>query len=100
MNEDEDKALILLSSLSNEEYETFVLTLINDKKSLSYNEVSASLVNHDLVKKDKEFSIITSAEVLVARGIDFNHRKGKKDIGKTNNHQLKKNQCAFCKERL
>ena len=31
-----DKALILLSSLSDEEYETFVLILINDKQSLSY----------------------------------------------------------------
>jgi len=43
---DKDKSLILLSSLSNKEYETFVLTLINDKFSLSYNHVSTALVNH------------------------------------------------------
>ena len=45
---DEDKALILLNSLTDEEYETFVLTLINDKASLSYNDVSAAIVNHEV----------------------------------------------------
>ena len=34
---DEDKALILLSSLPDKKYETFVLTLINGKKLLSFN---------------------------------------------------------------
>ena len=34
---DEDNTLILLSYLLNEEYETFILTLINDKSSLRYN---------------------------------------------------------------
>ena len=33
---DEDKALIILSSLLDDDYETFVLTLINSKQSLSY----------------------------------------------------------------
>ena len=32
---DEDKGLILLSSLLKEEYETFVLTLINDNSHLA-----------------------------------------------------------------
>ena len=95
---DEDKALILLSSLSGEAYEIFVLTLINDKKSLSYNEVSAALVNHDLGKKDKQSSNNTSTEALVAGEISSNHRKGKGGIDKTKNHQLGKSQCAFCKE--
>ena len=36
---DKDKELILLSSLPDEEYETFILTLINGKSSLSYNDV-------------------------------------------------------------
>ena len=43
---DNDMTLILLSSLPDKEYETFVLTLINSKQSLSYNDVSAALVNH------------------------------------------------------
>jgi len=41
--EDEDKTLILLSSLPNERYETFVLTLIYGRTSLSYIEVTAAL---------------------------------------------------------
>ena len=38
--EDEGKVLILLNSLPDEDYETFILTLINGKQSLVYNEVS------------------------------------------------------------
>ena len=33
---EEDKVVILLNSLSDEEYETFILTLINDKQILNY----------------------------------------------------------------
>jgi len=33
--EEEDKAVILLNSLPDEKYETFVLTLINDKQTLN-----------------------------------------------------------------
>jgi len=43
--ENEDKALILLSYLPDEGYETFVLTLINGRTFLSYNEVTTALVN-------------------------------------------------------
>ena len=96
---DENKALILLSSLSDEEYEKFVLTLINDKLSLSYNDVSAALVNHEVRKKDKEFSSSsTTAETLTAKEMDFNHQNGKRDVdkSKTDNCKSRKNQCAFC----
>ena len=51
---DKDKALIMLSSLLDDNYDIFILTLINGKSSLSYDEVSASLVNHELRMKDKE----------------------------------------------
>ena len=57
---DEDKVLILLSSLLDEEYETFVLTLINGKSSLSYNYVSAALVNHEVKRKDKASSFTST----------------------------------------
>ena len=40
--EEEDKALILLSSLPDEKYETFVLTYLNKRTSLSYVEVTRS----------------------------------------------------------
>ena len=45
---DKVKALIMLSSLSDDDYKTFILTLINCKQSLSYNEVSVALVSHEL----------------------------------------------------
>jgi len=56
--EEEDKALILLSSLPDEDYETFILTLINVKQFLGYNEVSSALVNHELRRKDKDPPIV------------------------------------------
>ena len=42
--DEEDKAIILLNFLPEEEYEIFTLTLINGRKSLNYTEVSAALV--------------------------------------------------------
>ena len=66
--EDEDKSLILLSFFTDEGYETFVLTLINGKTSLSYSEVTNSLMNFELKRKDNEcFTSDTSAKVLTAR---------------------------------
>ena len=44
--EEEDKVLILLNSLPEEEYETFILTLINGKQTLNYSDVSPALVNY------------------------------------------------------
>ena len=52
------------------------------RKSLSYNEVSVTLVNHELRKKDKQSSISTSTEVLATKGIGSNHWKVKCDIDK------------------
>jgi len=66
---DEDKALILLSSLPEGDYETFVLTLINGKQSLNYNKISFALVNHELRKKNKELSNNTSVEALTVRSM-------------------------------
>ena len=83
--EEEDKTLILLNSLPDEEYETFVLTLINEKQSLNYNDVSVALVNYEVRKKDKQFSpSSTSAEALVVRGRGSNHKgKGVRGISKS-----------------
>ena len=50
---DEDKLFILLNSLLDDDYKTFVLTLINSNQYFSYNEVSAGLMNHELRRKDK-----------------------------------------------
>ena len=51
--EEEDKAVILLNSLPDEEYETFILTLINDKQTLKYSDVSAVIVSYEVRKKIK-----------------------------------------------
>ena len=52
----EDKAVILLNSLLDEEYRTVVLILINDKQTLNYSDVSVALVNYEVRKKNKQFS--------------------------------------------
>jgi len=50
--DEEYKAVILLNSLPREEYETFTLALINGRKSINYNEVSAALVNYEVRRQE------------------------------------------------
>ena len=101
--EDEEKALILLSSLPNKGYDTFVLSLINGKISFSYSEVTTALANLELRRKARgsSFSDIP-AEILAARESNPDqrgnqHRSNSKSMFE--NRQLKKNQYAFCKEK-
>ena len=91
-----------MNSLPKEEYETFTLTLINGRKSLNYNEVSATLVNYEVRRQDKlSSSGSTTTEALKVRGRSFN-RKGRGDQGRSKSRSsfrdLKKNKCALCKE--
>ena len=69
---EEDKTLILLYSIPDEGYETFVLTLINERTSLKYSEFTTALVNLELRRKDKESLGGTSAEALTVRGRSSN----------------------------
>jgi len=99
--DEEDKAVILLNSLPEEENETFTLTLINGRQSLNYNEVSAALVNYEVRRHDKlSSSEGTLAEVLAVRDRSFNlkdiddHGRSKSKSG----FRDLKNQCALCKE--
>ena len=98
---DKGKALIL-SSFPDNEYATFVLTFINGKSPLSYDEVSTTLMNYELRKKDKESSISTSVEVLIARERS-SKRKDKEDRerskSKTDNRNLRKDQSILQGER-
>jgi len=81
--EEDDKALIFLNSLPDEEYVTFVLTLTNGKQTLNYSDVSAALVNYEVRRKDKHSSSNgTSTEVLTVRCRDSN-RKGKGESGRS-----------------
>ena len=81
--EEEDKALILLSSLPDEEYETFTLTLINGRQTLNYSEVSAALISYEVRRQDRlSSSRSTSAQALTVRDRSSNW-KGKGDRGRS-----------------
>jgi len=100
--DEEDKAVILLNSLPEEEYETFTLTLINGRQSLNYNLVSTALVNYDVRSQDRlSSSGSITAEALAVRDRSSN-RKGRDDQGRSKSRSgfrdLKKNQCALCRE--
>jgi len=58
-------------------------------------------VNHEVRRKDKASSNSTKTEVLTVRRIGSSHQKSKGDVGKskTDNNELRKNQCVFCKEK-
>jgi len=100
--DEKDKALILLSSLPDKGYETFVLTLINERTSLSYSKVTTALINLELRRKDKESLGGTSAEALAVRGRSPNQKGGNRGRSKSrsryNNRSLTRDQCAFCKQ--
>ena len=85
MIEDEDKALKLLSSLPDEGYKTFVLTLTNGRTSLSYKEVTTAFVNLELRKKDKESSESILAKVLLM-GINSLNQRGSQRRSKSKNY--------------
>jgi len=75
---EEDKTLILLNFLPDDEYETFILILINGKQTLNYSDVSAALVNYEVKRKYKQSSFNnTSTKALIVRGGDSN-QKGKR----------------------
>ena len=64
-----------MNSLPDEEYKTFVLTLINGRKSLNYNDVSAGLINYEVRRQDKQSSFSsTSVKTLVVRGRGSNQK--------------------------
>ena len=95
MIDEEDKAVILLNSLPDEEYETFILSLINGRQKLDYNKVSVALINYEVRRQDRLSSHgSTSAEALAVRGRGSN-RKGKGDRGRAKSRpyfrDLKKN---------
>ena len=95
---DEYKALVLLSSLPDDEYETFVLTLTNGRSALKFNEVVAALVAYDERRKDKQTAHTSSGEVLSTRGRSPTRGgDNKKDRSKSQrgHHSVGKNQCAF-----
>ena len=79
----EDNALIMLSSLPYEGYETFVLILINRRTSLSYSEVTTALVNLGLRRKNKVSLNSISVEVLTVKGRSTSQRRGNRGRSKS-----------------
>ncbi|ONK80561.1 uncharacterized protein A4U43_C01F19200 [Asparagus officinalis] len=100
MVEDEDKAMLLLCSLSEDDFGMFFLTLINGRTTVSYKEVTSALVNYELRKNDGELFERASGDALAVRGRSpnrqrFNHSKSK---NRGDHKSVGRNQCAFCKE--
>ena len=98
---DEDKAVILLNSLPDEEYETFSLTLINGRQTINYSKATDALVNYVIRRQDRlSSSENTSAEALSVRGKSFNQKdRGDQERSKSRPHfrDLKKTCAPYAK---
>jgi len=93
---------ILLSSLPDEGYEIFVLTLINGRTSLRDSEVTIALVDLELRRKDEESLGGASAETLTVKERSPNQRGGYRGRSKSRsryrNRSLTRDQYAICKQ--
>ncbi|KAL0446165.1 UNVERIFIED_CONTAM: hypothetical protein Slati_1744400 [Sesamum latifolium] len=81
---DEDLALMLLGSLS-EEFEVLETTLLNRKDVVS-------------LQKERQANLNGDTEALIVRGRSQNRSKGNKRRSKSR-HRLSKDECAFCREK-
>ena len=92
---DEDKAILLLSSLP-KSYEHFVDTLLYGRESLTMKDVRAALNSKVLVKKSEQQQQ-NSAAVLVARG-RAESRESKVRNSSRSKSRGKSKKCYFCKK--
>jgi hypothetical protein len=96
--EDEDLALMLLSSLP-DEFECLETTLLHGKENVSLDVVCSTLYNHELRKHDKKKNrVATTDETLVARGRQQSQSKGRRGRSKSKS-RVAKNECAFYHEK-
>ena len=76
--------------------------MINGKQSLNNSDVSDAFVNYKVRRKDKQStSSSTKAKAITAREMSSNYLKGKGELKKSKSggrEDLKKNQCALCRE--
>ena len=97
--EDEDLALMLLSSLPNE-FEHLETTLLHGKENVSLDVVCSTLYSHELRKQDKMITKSTTSEDgLVGRGRQQSHTKGRRRRSKSKGRGIAKDECAFCHEK-
>ncbi|KAE8654946.1 hypothetical protein F3Y22_tig00117034pilonHSYRG00285 [Hibiscus syriacus] len=94
---DEDLALMLFSSLS-DEFEHLETTLLHGKDNVTLKDVTAALYSYELRKKTKKESKYEVAEAMVARG----HSKSQKPKWRGRSKlksRLGKDECVFCHEK-
>ena len=96
--EDEDLALMLLSSLP-DEFEHLETTLLHGKENVSLDAVCSALYSRELRKQDKMKKKVAAAdEALVARGRQQSQSKGRRGRSKSKS-RVAKDECAFCREK-
>ena len=94
--EDEDLALMLLSSLL-DEFEYLETTLLHGKENVSLDAVSSALYSHELRKQEKlKNKAVSADEALVVRGRHQSKSKGRRGRSKS---RVAKDECAFCHEK-
>ena len=99
MFEDEDLALMLLSSLP-DEFEHLETTLLHGKENVSLDAVCSALYSHKLRKQNKmKTKSTTSEEALVARGRQQSQTKGRRERSKSKGRAVTKDEFAFCYEK-
>nr|CDN96898.1 putative Ty-1 copia retrotransposon [Phaseolus vulgaris] len=97
--EDEDLALMLLSSLP-DEFEHLETTLLHGKENVSLDAVCSALYSHELRKQDKmRTKSTTSEEALVIRGRQQSQTKERRGMSKSKGRVVAKDECAFCHEK-
>ncbi|KAL8170360.1 hypothetical protein V2J09_022164 [Rumex salicifolius] len=98
---DETKAVCLLNSLP-DDYEHLTTTLTYGKEKMVYEEISAALLNHACMRRDKKESKSSTPEALVSRGRQKEkkvHGGQGKSRSKSRGKFLAKDECAFCHEK-
>ncbi|PON41859.1 hypothetical protein PanWU01x14_286250 [Parasponia andersonii] len=74
---DEDKTMLLIGSFP-DELDHLCITLLHGNEKLFFDEVSATLYNHEIRKKDQKENKDVPAEVLTVREHSQRHKQKKK----------------------
>ena len=95
--DDEDLAIMLLSSLP-DEFEYLETAMLHGKNKVTSDEVRAALYSYELRKKGKMESKNQIAEAMVVRGRAKN-KKPKRRGRSQSKTRLERDECAFCHEK-
>ena len=96
--EDEDGALILLSSLP-DSFEHFVDTILYGKQTLTLKDVTSALASKDLKKRSNGKDQNYGEGLFVKTKLEEKNNKEKKNIDqKYKPYKKKKRKCYFCQK--